>query len=179
MRLDEYVSGRGTEEESRFLTKGDNNQVHDQQLYQRGVELGVCLTCRSAFPKSRQHLRFQHCVCSLLRYVYYLDDGLSLVALHHFGCHGFIHSYGKGVVGCGLFVLHCCFVLGRQSIETQLLCGMSFYLQLQAVQQLCFTVEQAASEKSTSAVVGIRLRVSPRSIPTTALPFHKLKVLIP
>ena len=26
----------GSEEESTYLTKGDNNHVHDQQLYQRG-----------------------------------------------------------------------------------------------------------------------------------------------
>ena len=30
------IHNPGTEEESRFLTKGDNNQVHDQQLYQQG-----------------------------------------------------------------------------------------------------------------------------------------------
>ena len=30
----------GTEDESRFLTKGDNNQVYDQQLYARGRRVG-------------------------------------------------------------------------------------------------------------------------------------------
>ena len=28
----------GTEDEARFLTKGDNNRVHDQQLYQEGKD---------------------------------------------------------------------------------------------------------------------------------------------
>ncbi len=41
---DERVTARGTEEESRFLTKGDNNQVHDQQLYQQGSLLLCLLT---------------------------------------------------------------------------------------------------------------------------------------
>ncbi|CBK20928.2 uncharacterized protein [Blastocystis hominis] len=30
------IHNPGTEDESRFLTKGDNNQVYDQQLYARG-----------------------------------------------------------------------------------------------------------------------------------------------
>ena len=29
------INNPGSEEESRYLTKGDNNRVHDQQLYQR------------------------------------------------------------------------------------------------------------------------------------------------
>lgn len=34
--LSHVIYYSGTEDESRFLTKGDNNRVHDQQLYQEG-----------------------------------------------------------------------------------------------------------------------------------------------
>lgn len=42
----------GTEEESRFLTKGDNNKVHDQQLYEGSLVLMMIMTTRSIILKS-------------------------------------------------------------------------------------------------------------------------------
>ena len=30
------ITYRGSEEESTYLTKGDNNRIHDQQLYEKG-----------------------------------------------------------------------------------------------------------------------------------------------
>lgn len=35
-RSDRLIA-RGSEEDSHYLTKGDNNRVHDQQLYQKST----------------------------------------------------------------------------------------------------------------------------------------------
>lgn len=47
-----FIRFSGTEEESRFLTKGDNNKVHDQQLYEGNLVLMMIMTTRSVILKS-------------------------------------------------------------------------------------------------------------------------------
>ena len=88
---------RGSEEESTYLTKGDNNHIHDQQLYEKGWIRRINLISRSVLPSPWLHLRKKPCLCSLFWNVYHLDIGLPLSPLYPFGCDGFVHSYGKGV----------------------------------------------------------------------------------
>ena len=53
---------------------------------------------RSVLHPARLHLRPLCTLCPLLRYVYYLDFGLSLVAVSFARSDGSVHSYWKRVV---------------------------------------------------------------------------------
>mgnify|MGYP006966543847 CR=1 FL=1 len=47
----------GNEEDAHYLTKGDNNRVHDQQLYQKSKGNSSIVNCRPTLHPSRLHLR--------------------------------------------------------------------------------------------------------------------------